>query len=131
MLLKFFLTFNYTSPVFLVDQSVGFYQQMGLLLEITLREHDGVLPYFPANYHQFTRVNLTASDIADMLKTVTVSSRGKDTIEPDRFWCQGNLFAGPDGIHWIFENFAGFPLLAQQNTKYYDCHRQTRPDDFF
>ncbi|GAU91896.1 hypothetical protein RvY_04065 [Ramazzottius varieornatus] len=74
-MLRYFVTFNYTTPVFLLDQSVNFFQQMGILIESTLKENDDLVPYRPSNYYQFSSSTIDRQAMAEMLRSTTEFSR--------------------------------------------------------
>ena len=70
------MAFNYSSPVFLMDQSVNTFQEMGRLIESTLKEHGNKVPYRPNNYYQFASATITQPGMAKMLLKTTEYSRG-------------------------------------------------------
>ncbi|GAU91889.1 hypothetical protein RvY_04062-2 [Ramazzottius varieornatus] len=75
VMLRYFVTFNYTTPVFLLDQSADFFQQMGILIETTLKDNDDEVPYRPSNYYQFSSSTIDRQAMAKMLRSTTEFSR--------------------------------------------------------
>ena len=75
VLLRFFDHFNYTTPYFMDDQTITLFQQMGTLIETTIRQRNPDL-YYASKFIKFESATLTRKSIEVLLLNGSDSSRG-------------------------------------------------------